>query len=446
MKLGLTIDTEEEELSPSPRSMNLTISTEDETASFAKFTASGTYVVKDFLKVNSKGFQLNDETIVEESGRESKRVKSEGEHDDENSQSATPVRGKPRGGFGESAFDMPLAPSRAPQFFNRLEVKELTELESLSNLGQGSSGVVQLAKHKPTGTIVALKVVPVDLSEKKSKPLVTELRTLNDSKCAQIVSFHGAFYQDGALSLVLEYMDGGSLLDILKSSKRIPERYLRKITQEVLRGLTYLHNKQRIIHRDIKPSNILLNKRGEVKLADFGVSGKVGHDVDSKNSFVGTVTYMSPERIKGSLHSFDSDLWSVGLCLAECALGRFPYLTEQQERERGRNNFGFWDIMDKIVNRPPPAIPDSFSADFREFVCICLQKEPSKRLSAAQLLEHPFVKNCDVSVADLAIYFESALQKKETKKEIPEDEKLSIMKALSGGGMGFKGRKRASPS
>jgi serine/threonine protein kinase len=146
--------------------------------------------------------------------------------------------------------------------------------------------------------------VPLDLSEeKKSKQMVTELKTLHSSACPNIISFFGAFYSESAVSLVLEFMDAGSLAEALKSNAAagttLDEKTVSQIASQVLRGLMYLHMERRIIHRDIKPSNILLNQRGQVKLADFGVSGEVsasaadGAAAASKISFVGTVTYMS---------------------------------------------------------------------------------------------------------------------------------------------------------
>jgi mitogen-activated protein kinase kinase 1 len=317
-----------------------------ETSNNVRFTNSGAYCVGNFFKINEDGFEFKNE-VKDDSGDPS---------------------------------------------FQRLEISNPADLQSLRSVGKGSSGVVQRARHIPTGKIVALKVVPIDLSEKKSKQVITELRTLHNSSSPHIVSFHGAFYKERAISLILEFMDGGSLLDILRLVKTIEEKYLAKIAEQVLKGFVYLHEKRRIIHRDIKPSNILFNRQGEVKIADFGVSGSV-EDSNSKvfkMTFAGTVTYMSPERIQAKSHSFDSDLWSLGLTLMECAMGRFPYLTPVKEGER-KPALGFWEMFDHILKSPIPQLPSECSEEFRTFVGKCLQKSPKKRAKAAELLNHPFI-------------------------------------------------------
>ena len=89
--------------------------------------------------------------------------------------------------------------------------------------------------------------------------------------------------------------------------------------------MEYLHKKLKVIHRDIKPSNLLINSSGQIKIADFGVSGKMAHTNDYKNSWVGTLMYMSPERFKGENYGSNTDIWSLGLTIMECALGYYPY-------------------------------------------------------------------------------------------------------------------------
>ena len=205
-----------------------------------------------------------------------------------------------------------------------------------ARLGRGASGSVHRATHIPSGTPLAVKQIPIDLSEAKSKQIVTELRTLHTSECRQVVGFYGAFYRERMMTLVLEYMDVGSLKDFMTRVKenerrglagagRVTEQLVSLLCHEVLLALHYLHSVKRLIHRDIKPSNILLNSRGDVKLADFGVSGEVEADMQGKMTFVGTLIYMSPERITGAQHGYDSDVWSLGLTMMECLLGRFPY-------------------------------------------------------------------------------------------------------------------------
>jgi mitogen-activated protein kinase kinase 1 len=120
------------------------------------------------------------------------------------------------------------------------------------------------------------------------------------------------------------------------------------------------------MNSDIKPSNLLINSAGVVKISDFGVSGQLAHTLSKKQSWVGTVTYMSPERITGTSYSFDSDIWSLGLTLVECALGKFPYDNRDDKRA---STLGFWELMEFIVKQPPPTLPSNkFSREFCSFV------------------------------------------------------------------------------
>ncbi|KAF6030346.1 MAP2K1 [Bugula neritina] len=149
-----------------------------------------------------------------------------------------------------------------------------------------------------------------------------ELEILHDCNSPYIVGFYGAFYSKGDINICMEYMDGGSFDKILQEAGRIPEPVLGKMMFSVLKGLIYLREKHSIMHRDVKPSNILVNSKGEIKLCDFGVSIQL---IDSKaNSFVGTRSYMAPERLQGVAYTVQSDIWSMGLSLIEMAIGRYP--------------------------------------------------------------------------------------------------------------------------
>lgn len=293
---------------------------------------------------------------------------------------------------------------------------ELKDLQFLSLLGDGSSGVVKKALHVPTGGVLAVKVIQLDIEPNVRKQILLELKTLHKTQCEFVVSFFDAFYDEGSFFIALEYMDSGSLATVLTKAKSIPENVLGKISFQVLQGLNYLHKKLHLVHRDIKPSNLLVNRNGEVKISDFGVSGQLAHTLSKCVSWVGTVTYMSPERISGSSYSFDSDIWSVGLTLIECALGRFPYdkkkgdgdddaTDEQGNKLFQQSNPGFWELVDFIVKEPPPVLPsDKFSKEFCSFIETCLQKTPEERPSAQSLLNHAWIKKTQSDPVNLTVW------------------------------------------
>ncbi|KAA0202519.1 hypothetical protein HAZT_HAZT007356 [Hyalella azteca] len=196
------------------------------------------------------------------------------------------------------------------------------DFEKLGELGAGNGGVVNKERHKPSGLIMARKLIHLEVKPAVWNQIIRELKVLHECNSPFIVGFYGAFYSEGEISICMEYMDGGSLDLLLKQAIRIPELVLANVSATVLKGLAYLREKHQIIHRDVKPSNILVNSRGEVKICDFGVSGQL---IDSMaNTFVGTRSYMSPERLNGDHYSVASDIWSLGLSLVEMAIGMYP--------------------------------------------------------------------------------------------------------------------------
>ncbi|CAN6541196.1 unnamed protein product [Malus baccata var. baccata] len=281
----------------------------------------------------------------------------------------------------------------------------LADLDAIKVIGKGNGGVVQLVQHKWTHQFFALKVIQMNIEESIRKQIAQELKINQSSQCPNIVVCYQSFYENGTISIILEYMDGGSLTDLLKKVKTIPEFYLAAICKQVLQGLCYLHHEKHIIHRDFKPSNLLINHRGEIKITDFGVSAIKASTSEQANTFVGTYNYMSPERIVGSNYSYKSDIWSLGLVLLECATGQFPY-TPPDQSEAWDN---FFELMSAIVEQPPPCAPsDQFSPEFCSFISACVQKDPKDRLSAQDLLRHPFISMYDDVHIDLSSYFTEA--------------------------------------
>ncbi|OAY64052.1 Mitogen-activated protein kinase kinase 2 [Ananas comosus] len=282
----------------------------------------------------------------------------------------------------------------------------LADLDAVKVIGKGSEGIVQLVRHKWTGQFFALKVIQLNIQESVRKQIAQELKISLSTQCPYVVVCYQSYYDNGVISIVLEYMDGGSLADFLKKVKTIPEPYLAAICkqasavpQKVLKGLMYLHHEKRIIHRDLKPSNILINHRGEVKISDFGVSAIIASSSGQRDTFIGTYNYMSPERISGQKHGYISDIWSLGLVMLECATGQFPYPPRES----------FYELLEAVVDQPPPfAPPDQFSEQFCSFISDCVQKNATDRKSAQVLLAHPFLSMYDDINVDLASYFTTA--------------------------------------
>ncbi|CAA6666186.1 unnamed protein product [Spirodela intermedia] len=286
----------------------------------------------------------------------------------------------------------------------------LDDMDMIQVIGKGASGIIQLVRHKWTEQFFALKSIQLNsVPEESRKHISKELKinySLNHtSPCSHIVAYYQSFYDNGVISLVLEYMDGGSLADFLKKVKSIPEPYLSAICQQMVKGLVCLHHEKHIVHRDLKPANLLINHRGEVKITDFGVSAIVESSSGQQGTFVGTWYYMSPERISGGRHGPKSDIWSLGLLLLECATGQFPYAPPVGQKAY-RSVF---ELLDAIVHHPPPAAPhDEFSEEFCSFIHACVQKDPKDRKSALELLEHPFLIAYETEHVDLALYFANA--------------------------------------
>jgi serine/threonine protein kinase len=180
----------------------------------------------------------------------------------------------------------------------------------------------------------------------------------------------------------MEYCGAGSVSDLLKlSQQNLNEAQIATIVKDVLQGLAYLHNTRRI-HRDIKAGNILLNHKGEAKLADFGVSGTLSSDTTKRHTVIGTPFWMAPEVIQEVGHNYKADIWSLGITIIEMAEGHPPYYNIHPLR-----------AIFFIPTRPPPTFsdPNKWSAECNDFLACCLIKNPADRPMAEKLLQHPFI-------------------------------------------------------
>ncbi|KAJ3220390.1 MAP kinase kinase (MEK) [Dinochytrium kinnereticum] len=277
-----------------------------------------------------------------------------------------------------------------PPQFSDIKVEDI---DIISELGAGNGGTVNKVLHKTTNTMMARKIIHVEPRKTVQKQILRELQILKTCNSPYIVSFYGAFINDNNISICMEFMDLGSLDRIYKVMTSLEEDVLGQITLSVLKGLVYLYQEHKIIHRDVKPSNILLNSAGQVKMADFGVSGELTNSM--VKTFVGTSAYMSPERIKGNKYSVQCDVWSLGISLMELAMGRFPFPADGKP-------LTLFELLECIVEEPLPSLPASrFSQKFEAFIVRCLIKDDAQRPKPQELLSDPFCVTAEGSSIDM---------------------------------------------
>lgn len=279
-------------------------------------------------------------------------------------------------------------------------IKSLFDLEKMAVLGHGSSGTVYKVFNRKTKSIFALKVLQVDQNVVSiHRQTAREAEILKRVDSQYIVRCHGVFdngfteTEGGGrgLCFVMEYMEGGSLQDVLRVHQRLPEHVISGVARRVLEGLHYLHGMQ-IVHRDIKPSNLLVNDMGEVKIADFGVSHVVAGTRETLDSNMGTFAYMSPERFDperwggDNADGFAGDVWSLGVVVLECYVGHFPLINSAKQQ------LDWASLMCAICFEERPEMPETASPELRSFVQRCLEKDWTNRGTVTELLGHPFVK------------------------------------------------------
>jgi serine/threonine protein kinase len=220
-------------------------------------------------------------------------------------------------------------------------------------------------------------------SKESAKQLGQEISLLSRLQHPNIVRYYGSETVDDKLYIYLEYVSGGSIHKLLQEYGQLGEPAIRSYTQQILSGLAYLHAKN-TVHRDIKGANILVDPSGRVKLADFGMAKHINGQ-QCPFSFKGSPYWMAPEVIKSSNGGCNLavDIWSLGCTVLEMATSKPPW-----------SQYEGIAAMFKIGNsKELPPIPDHLSEQGKDFIRKCLQRDPSQRPSAMELLQHPFIQN-----------------------------------------------------
>ncbi|KAK3112583.1 Protein kinase, partial [Teratosphaeriaceae sp. CCFEE 6253] len=276
-------------------------------------------------------------------------------------------------------------------------------------IGQGASGSVYVARIKenaPSGTArdivrqfgpraqVAIKQMDLR-SQPRKELIVNEIIVMKESRHDNIVNFLDAFLQEETFELwvVMEFMEGGALTDVIDNNSSIQEDQIATICLETCKGLIHLHS-QNIIHRDIKSDNVLLSSRGAVKITDFGFCAKLTEQRNKRATMVGTPYWMAPEVVKQKEYGSKVDIWSLGIMAIEMIESEPPYLNEEPLK-----------ALYLIATNGTPRLkkPEKLSKELKAFLSVCLCVDVKSRATAEELGKHEFLAHgCSLaSLSDL---------------------------------------------
>lgn len=251
---------------------------------------------------------------------------------------------------------------------------------------------------------VAIKVINLEAEEDDMEEIRGEIEVLSHCDCAQLTRYFGSYVVDHSLWIVMEYLEGGSLGDLLSytAQNRLEEEAIASAMRQLCQALAYLHGEKKI-HRDVKAKNLLVSATGDIKLADFGATAQLTHTAGKRHTFAGTPFWMAPEVITQSSYDITADIWSMGITAIELAKGAPPYAKVHPVRA----------LFLIPKNEPPRLVEDEvegggegggeegrkvpalFSEAFKAFVAACLQKDPGDRASPSELLRLPFLTDQD---------------------------------------------------
>ncbi|XP_077949980.1 serine/threonine-protein kinase PAK 6 isoform X2 [Gasterosteus aculeatus] len=252
-------------------------------------------------------------------------------------------------------------------------------LENFVKIGEGSTGVVCIARERSSGRQVAVKMMDVRRQQRREL-LFNEVVIMREYRHHNVVEMFGSALVEEELWVIMEYLQGGALTHIV-SKTRLEEEQTATVCHSVLEALSYLHS-QGVVHRDIKSDSILLSVDGTIKLSDFGFCAQISREVPKRRSLVGTPYWMAPEVISKTPYGTEVDIWSLGIMVVEMVDGEPPYFSDTPIT-----------AMKKLRDEAAPTVKNihRMSPVLKDFLSCMLTRDTQQRSCATDLLEHPFL-------------------------------------------------------
>lgn len=284
-----------------------------------------------------------------------------------------------------------------------------SSFQQLEKLGEGTYATVFKGRNRQTGDLVALKEIHLDSEEGTPSTAIREISLMKELKHKNIVSLHDVIHTENKLMLVFEYMDKDlkKYMDTHGDRGALSPAIIKSFMHQLLLGIDFCHT-NRVLHRDLKPQNLLINTKGQLKLADFGLARAFGIPVNTFSNEVVTLWYRAPDVLLGSrTYNTSIDIWSAGCIMAEMYTGRplFPGTTNEDQLMR------IFRIMGTPSERTWPGISQysEYNQNFQiyatqdlrtilpqislngiDLLQRMLQLRPELRISAFEALQHPW--------------------------------------------------------
>ena len=266
-------------------------------------------------------------------------------------------------------------------------------------IGQGAFGKVNLGLNILTGRVVAVKSFNkknLNSSKDNKEKIIYETNLMKNLNHPSIVKVLEMFEDDKYMLIIMEYLNGGNLYSFVKKRRKLREKTAKFLFWQIIQGIKYLHSVG-VVHRDIKLENILIDLNNKIKICDFGIGKKIKPYKDKKSEFIlydqcGTPMYIAPEILLATkekgYNAYPVDMWSSGIALYIMLSGTLPFNIENKHSNKEENNI---ELQYSIIHNEPKPI-DNISKEAKHLLQGLLNKNPKKRFTPDDVLNHPWFK------------------------------------------------------